>query len=62
MSLLEEKILREKVRNYPISCDKTHKGYREKVAVENAWNAVSDELEFNENCTKFRLKIEVSNK
>ena len=61
MRLLEEKILREKVRNYPISYDKTHKGYTEKVAVENAWNAVSDELEFIENCTKFRLKIEVSN-
>ena len=58
---MEEKILRENVRNYPISYDKTHKGYTEKVSVENAWNAVSDELEFNEYCTKFRLKIEVSN-
>ena len=58
---MEEKILREKVRNYPISYDKTHKGYTEKVSVENAWNAVSDELEFNEYCTKFRLKIEVFN-
>ena len=50
-----------KSKEYPISYDKTHKGYTEKVAVENASNAVSDELEFIENCTKFRLKIEVSN-
>ena len=40
---MEEKKLCEKVRNYPILYDKTNKGYKEQVAVENAWNAVSDE-------------------
>ena len=29
--------------------DKSHKGYKEKVAVENAWNEVADGLDFIEN-------------
>lgn len=33
-SLLEEKILCEKLRGYPILYDKTHKRYKEMVAVE----------------------------
>ena len=52
-SLLEEKILCEKLRGYPILYDKTHKRYKEMVAVENTCNAVSDELEFIGN---FRFK------
>ena len=44
LSLLEEETLCEKVRQYPILYDKTQKGYKEKVAVENAWGKVASEL------------------
>lgn len=49
LSLNQEEILCEKVRSYPILYDKSHKGYKEKDAVENAWNELALELEFLEN-------------
>ena len=41
LSLLEEEALCEKIRELPILYDKTHKGYKERVAVENAWKDVA---------------------
>lgn len=52
LSLKEEELLAEKVRDYPILYNKACKGYKEKVAVENAWREVSDGLEFIENGKK----------
>ena len=45
-SVSEEERLSEVVRNYPILYDKTQKGYKERDAVENAWNEVSTLLDF----------------
>ena len=48
-SLQEEELLCEKIRSFPVLYDKSHKGYKEKVAVENAWNEVAKEVDFVEN-------------
>lgn len=49
LNLRQEEMLCEKVREYPVLYDKSHKGYKEKVAVENGWNEVAASLEFIEN-------------
>ena len=52
LTLLEEEILSEKVKQYPILYDKSHKGHKghkEKDAIANCWSAISNELEFIEN-------------
>ena len=41
LTLQEEGILFEKVKQYPLLFDKQLKGYREKGLVTNAWNAVA---------------------
>ena len=51
-SLKQEEILCEKIREHPLLYDKSHKGYKEKTAVENAWNDVANQLEFIENGNK----------
>lgn len=47
----------KKLRTILFYVIKTHKGYKEKVAVENAWNEVSKKLEFIENGRNFGLEI-----
>lgn len=49
LNLNQEELLCEKVREYKILYDKTQKGYKEKVAVENAWKEVAEALNFVEN-------------
>ena len=49
LTLLEEEILCEKVREFPIIYDKAQKGHKEKDAVTNCWNATAKDLDFTEN-------------
>ena len=49
LSLQEEEILSEKVKQFPVLYDKTVKGYKEKDVVKNAWNKVAESLDFVEN-------------
>ena len=49
ISLQEEEMLAEKVKQYPVLYDKQCKRYNEKDAVANAWSAVAQELVFVEN-------------
>ena len=49
LNIQEDEMLSEEVRKYPVLHDKSHKGYKEKVAVENAWNEVIKNIEFIEN-------------
>ena len=46
LNISEEEKLCEVVRDYPILYDKSQKGYKERDAVENAWNEVSSLLDF----------------
>ena len=46
LSLREDEILSEKVRLYPCLYDKSHKSYKEKDVVQNAWQEIAEELEF----------------
>ena len=50
----------KKLRTILFYVIKTHKGYKEKVAVENAWNEVSKKLEFIENGRNFGLEIDAA--
>ena len=45
LTLQEQWILCEKVKQYPVLFDKQLKGYREKDVVTNTWNAVAKEIE-----------------
>ena len=45
LTLQEEGMLCEKLKQFPILFDKQLKGYREKHVVTNAWNAVAKEIE-----------------
>jgi len=56
LSLQEEEMLCEKVKAFPILYDKGSKGYKEKDAVNNAWEKVSEELDFVGN-GKFLLML-----
>ena len=42
LNFKKEELLCEKIRQFPVLFDKSHKGYKEKVAVENAWNEVPE--------------------
>jgi hypothetical protein len=53
LSLLDEEKLTETIRNYPVLYDKSHKGYKERDAVSNAWREVADVLDFVENGKNF---------
>ena len=50
---MEEESLCEKVWLYPVLYDKLHKGYKEKVSVENAGNEVAKEMELIGNGNSF---------
>ena len=45
LTLQEQGILCEKVKQYPVLFDKQLKGCREKYVVTNAWNTVVKEIE-----------------
>ena len=45
LTLQDEGILYEKVKQYPVLFDKQLKGCRENDGVTNAWNAVAKEIE-----------------
>ena len=49
LTLQEEEILSEKVKQFPVLYDKTVKGYKEKDVVKNAWDKVAESLDFVEN-------------
>jgi len=53
-SLLEEEKLTEKIRSYPALYNKSHKGYKERDAISNAWKEVADGLDFIENGKSFK--------
>ena len=45
----EEEMLAEKVQGFPVLYDKRVKGFKEKNAVQNAWEKVAESLDFAEN-------------
>ena len=45
LTLQEEGMLCEKVKQYPVLSDEQLEGYREKDAVTNSWNAMAKEIE-----------------
>ena len=49
LCLQEEKMLAEKVQGFPVLHDKRVKGFKEKDAVQNAWEKVAESLDFAEN-------------
>ena len=48
LTIKQEEILAEKVKEFPILYDKTAKGFKERGAVNNAWGKVADYLDFAE--------------
>ena len=48
-SLNEEEELCEIVRSFPVIYDKKMKGYKDNIAVDNAWIDVSNQVSFLEN-------------
>ena len=49
LCLQEEEMLAEKVKGSPVLYDKRVKGFKEKDAVQNAWEKVAESLDFAEN-------------
>ena len=49
LPLIEEELLAETVKLYPVLYDKRAPGYKEKDVVFNAWGEVADKLDFVEN-------------
>ena len=49
LCLQEEEMLAEKVQGFPVLYDKRFKGFKEKDAVQNAWEKVAESLDFAEN-------------
>ena len=49
LCLQEEEMLAEKVQGFPVLYDKRVKGFKEKDAVQNAWEKVAENLVFAEN-------------
>ena len=45
----EEEMLAEKVQGFPVLYDKRVKDFKEKNAVQNAWEKVAESLDFAEN-------------
>ena len=48
LTLGKDKLLAMAVQKYPGIYDKSHKSQKEKYVVQNAWEAVADELDFVE--------------
>ena len=49
LCLQEQEMLAEKVQGFPVLYDKRVKGFKEKDAVQNAWEKVAESLDFAEN-------------
>ena len=49
LCLQEEEMLAEKVQGFPVLYDKRVKGFKEKDAVQNAWEKGAESLDFAEN-------------
>ena len=49
LCLQKEEMLAEKVQGFPVLHDKRVKGFKEKDAVQNAWEKVAKSLDFEEN-------------
>lgn len=52
-SLKQEEELCEVVRNFPVIYDKSMKGYKDNIAVDNAWIEVATQVSFLENGKHF---------
>ena len=61
-SLREEEELIEAFRKYPVIYDKTVSGHKDQVVVENAWKAITDQLEFLKNGRYLALVLSSSRK
>ena len=46
LSIKEEEQLSEKVKEFPVLCDKAAKRYREKDVINNAWRSGAEALDF----------------
>ena len=46
LSLEEEEMLAEKVKDFPVLYDKRVNGFKEKDAVQNTWEKVAESLDF----------------
>ena len=53
LTLQEEELLSEEVRNYPCIYDKSKKPYKKKDVVKNAWENVALKLDFLEDGENF---------
>ena len=67
LCLQEQEMLAEKVQGFPVLYSKRVTGFKEKVAVQNAWEKVAKSLDFAENgnfirATQSILKIAVLKK
>ena len=49
LTLQEEQILSQEVKQFPVLYHKTVKGHKEKDVVKNAWDKVAESLDFVEN-------------
>ena len=49
LCLQEEEMLAKKVQGFQVLYDKRVKGFKEKDAVQNAWEKVAESLDFAEN-------------
>ena len=49
LCLHKQQMLAEKVQGFPVLYDKRVKGFKEKDAVQNAWEKVAESLDFEEN-------------
>ena len=49
LCLQKEEMLAEKVQGFPVLYDKRVKGFKERDAVQNAWEKVAESLNFEEN-------------
>ena len=49
LCLQKEEMLAEKVQGFPVLYDRRVKGFKEKDAVQNAWEKMAEILDFEEN-------------
>ena len=49
LCLHKQEMLAEKVQSFPVLYDKRVTGFKEKDAVQNAWEKVAESLDFEEN-------------
>ena len=62
LSLLDEEKISEAVRNFPVLYDKSHKGYKERDTVKNAWTEVANSLQVIEDWHDAKNSYEIFKK